>query len=347
MTLHDRFQALFSPQRRWIDASGASLGDGGRFGPKEGILPRAASIYRRFDFTALPAARRRAALDVGMRHGPSQGITRSACRWQGGVAHVWTPREPLAIADDLRLVAETSLLPPPAAPDAVRLVALGSGFEGQVWVSGVLLASRWWPSPPAPEPWSRFLRAAGLPADGDMPAVEALSPAANPWGEMHERLAWHPAQLEGFAWKAAVFVVALLVGWQLAALATWSFADALQAHRLDTVRAESAPLIAARERAEAAQQRLLALSGLVDGPVDLALLADVRGALSPEIRVLGWARDGERLRIDLQGAGTDPRPIVQAFAGHPQLAGVVANPIDFGRMQLEVDLPSPSTPELP
>jgi hypothetical protein len=347
MTLHDRFRALFSPQRRWIDASGASLGDGGRFGPKEGVLPRAASIYRRFDFTALPPARRRAALDVATRHGPSQGPARSACRWQEGIAHVWTPRAPLDVADDLTLVAETSLLPPPAVPDAVRLVALEHGVEGQVWSSGVLAASRWWPSPPSPEPWSRFLRAAGRQADGELPAVETLSLASSPWGEAHERLAWRPAQLEALAWKATVLAVALVLGWQLAALATWSLADALQAHRLDSVRAESAPLIAARERAEAAQQRLQALAELVEGPVDLALLADVRGALDPAIRVVGWARDGERLRVDLQGAGTDPRPIVQAFAGHPQLAAVVANPIDAGRMQLEVELPASSTPVAP
>lgn len=347
MTLHDRFRALFSPQRRWIDASGASLGDGGRLGPKEGVLPRAASIYRRFDFTALPAARRRAALDVATRHGPSQGVTRSACRWQGGVAHVWTPREPLAVADDLKLVAETSLLPPPAVPDAVRLMVLNGGVEGQVWASGVLAASRWWPSPPEPEHWSRFLRAAGLAADGDLPATESLPMAARPWGEPHHRLAWQPAQLEGLAWKTAVLIIALVIGWQIAAFATWSVAGALQAHRLDTLRTESAPLIAARERAEAAQQRLLALSGLMEGADDLALLADIRGALSPEVRVIGWARDGERLRVELQGAGADPRPVVQAFAGHPLLAGVVANPIDNARMQLEVDLPAMPTAASP
>jgi hypothetical protein len=297
-------------------------------------------VYRRFDFSALPPSRRREALDVAARHGPFEGGTRSACRWQGGIAHVWTPRDPLDLPDDADLIAESSLVPAPADADAVRLLALRDGVEGQVWDAGVLGASRWWPQPPSADAWSRFLRAAGRPADAAVPPVQALAADAEPWGEAHERLAWRPARIEAFAWRATAVVVALVLGWQLAALATWSIAPALQTARLDALRGDAAPLIAARERAEGAQQRLAGLAALVDGPSDLQLMADVRTALGAEARVVGWARDGGRLRIDLQGVGADPRPVVQAFAGHPRLAAVVANPAEAGRMQLDIELPA-------
>ena len=42
--------------------------------------------------------------------------------------------------------------------------------------------------------------------------------------------------------------------------------------------------------------------------------------------------------MDLQGTGDDPRPVVQAFADHPLLSGVVANPQGAGRIQLDIDL---------
>lgn len=314
------------------------MDEGGCLGPKEGVIPRATSIYRRFDFSALPPSKRRAALEVAARHGPAAAPQRYACRWQDGVAHVWAPRDPMPVGDEIRLVAESSLLPK-AEGDAVRLVALRDGVEGQAWTAGVLAASRCWPEPPSAEQWGRFLRAAGRTHSSDVPAVETLPRASSAWGEGHERMAWRPAQLEAFAWRAVVLGVALAVGWHVAALATWALAQALQANRLESLRTDSAPLILARERAEAAQARLVSLHRLADAPSDLALLAEFRRTLAPEVRLLGWSRDGTRLRVELQGAGTDPRPVVQAFAGHPMLGGLVVNPIDGGRMLLDVDLP--------
>ncbi len=337
MTFRDRFRALFSPRRRWIDATGTVLDAGGPLGPKEAVLPRSRATHRRFDFRALPSARRRAALDLAVRHGAPVPGSPHACRWQGGVAHVWSPIELLDLEPDVVLVAESSLVAAPAS-DGVRLVALRDGFEGQAWVDGQLIASRWWPDAPTDEAWQRFLRAAGRPIEGGTPAIESFVLSHTPWGEPHGRVAWSPAQLESAGWRVVAVLVALVVGWQLAAATTWTLARALQAQRLDALRADSAPLIAAREQAEAAQHRLVALEALVQGPSDLDLLAEVRRRLGAEVRVVAWTRDVGRLRIDLQGAGDDPRPIVQAFADHPLLGVVVANPQGGGRMQLDIDL---------
>lgn len=305
------------------------------------MLLRSRSTYRRFDLRMLPAARRRDALDLAARQGAPLAGSLHACRWQGGIAHVWSSIDHLDVESDAVLVAESSLVPPPAS-DGVRLVALRDGVEGQVWAGGLLFASRWWPIVPSIDDWHRFLRAAGLAAEGGLPHVEVATLASVPWGEPHGRLAWSPAQLEAAGWRLVAVLVALVVGWQLSAAATWTVARTVQSQRLDALRVDSAPLIAAREQAEAAQQRLAALDALLQGPSDLDLLAEVRRRLGADVRVAAWTRDTGRLRIDVQGAGDDPRPVVQAFADHPLLGVVVANPQGGGRMQLDIDLEAAS-----
>lgn len=316
-------------------------------GPRQAVLPRSRCLYRRIDLAHLAPQHRRAALDLAVRQGPLPVPGRFACRWQGAVAHVWLPRETTPVGDDERVLAESSLLPP-ARHDGPRLMALREGVEGQVWADGVLAASRWWAAPPTPAQWAMFLRASGRPVDDGsaVPPLHTVEPQPEPWGEPHERFAWTPAQLESAYWHGVLLLAALLVGWQLAGALSWGIARHLQEGRLERLRSESAPLIAARERAEAAQQRILALDGLVAAPSDYRLLADVRRMLGPEFRLLGWTRDDSRLRIELQG-GDDPRPLVQAFAAHPLLAGVVANPVSAGRMQLDVDLDGTTAGEAP
>lgn len=346
MTPLARFRALFSPQRQWIDAAGDRLGAGGRWGPKEGILRRSVSIYRRYDFSTLPPARRRNALDLAVRQFAPREDLRFACRWQEGLAHVWIPREPIDLDDDWQLVSESSLVPAPQE-DGVRLFALREGVEGQSWSVGQLVASRWWPDVPSQADWHRFLRATGLSVSGEVPEVQQLTLAAMPWGSDHGRFRWSTAQIEAAVWRSVVVVVGAVLGWQLAAATVWSLAIMVQEYRLDAVRADSAPLIAAREQAESAKQRLLALHGQVDAPSDLALIAEVRRAIPSPARVQSWTREADRLRVELQGAGDDPRPIVQAFSGHPLLGSVVANPLGPGRMQLDVELDARQEEVLP
>lgn len=342
MTSRARLRALFSPRRQWIDDTSAACSAGGPLGPKEGVLLRSRSVYRRFDFSALAPSRRRGALDLAVRQASPQSLGRFACRWREGVAHVWMPGSLQGLTEDLQLVAESSLIPAPPA-DGARLVELREGFEGQVWTGGDLAASRWWPTLPSPAAWGVFLRAAGnatVAADAGAPV--SLPIAADAWGSRHEAVAWSPAQLEHVGWRVVVLFVALVAGWQVAASAVWTFAEWAQDRRLESLRSESAPLIQARESAESAQQRMRSLADLVDVPSDLRLLADARRLLGAEVRLLAWSRDESRLRIELEKAGDDPRPIVRAFESHALLSRVVANPLGEGRMQLDIDLEAPA-----
>lgn len=341
MTLRQRFQALFSPTRRWIGAEGEAIQPGGWLGPVEVVVPRAASEHRRLVFSQLPADQRAPALRLAASRAlPSDG-GRWVARWQDDVAQVWLV-DPALLRDVdpvATLVPESSLRPSPAAADAVRLLAMREGVEGQVWRGGRLLASRWWPSAPDAATWGRFLRAASLPAnDAVPPPIESLPLAEAPWGRAEERLRWSATQLERAFWRSLGIVIGLVLGWQLVATTAWSIAGRWQDAELERVRRESMPLIEAREDAEAAHARLAAYVDLTKTPVDHTLLADLKRGLPEDARLLSWYRDAGRLRVEVQSATGDPRVFVQAFREHPLLAGIVANPSEAGRMLLEVDL---------
>lgn len=342
MSLRNRLTALFSPHRRWLAPEAGRLQAGGLFGPNEAVVPRVACTHFRLPLpAALTAGGRAAALDLAVRRVAPSPSPRYAAVWQGEVAQVWVLDERAAAdaGEAEQLIAESSLLPESALPDGARLLAVAKGVEGQVWRAGQLVASRCWPEPPSPEAWSRFLRAAAMPVAAGPPAVETLPAAAKPWGQAPRRWRWAPAQLESAFWRASALLLGLLLGWPLIASILWGSASVWQAQRLAELRTASAPLIAAREQAEQAQLRLAALARLGAGPVDAALLADLRERLPAEDRLAGWLRDGTRLRIELQTTSTDPRRYVQALAGHPLLSGVVAQPTETGRMQLEIELP--------
>lgn len=343
MTPRDRLKALFSPTRRWIGADAETVRSGGWLGPVEVVVPRSASQYRLFRFPRLSAEQRAAALRLAAGRAAPTGSAPWAARWQGDVAHVWLV-DPAAVANAdpaATLVAESSLRAPPASPDAARLLAMREGFEGQVWRDGALAASHWWPAMPDSAAWARFLRSASQPVDGiAVPPAEHVPLLAAPWGRADRGLPWSAPQLERGFWRALVVLVGLLVGWQASATAAWAVAGVVQEAELERLRRESMPLIEAREQAEAARDRMAAYADLARTPVDHALIADVRRALPDDARLVAWYRDAGRLRFELQSASADPRVFVQAFSGHPLLAGVVANPGDAGRMQLEVDLDS-------
>lgn len=308
-------------------------------------MPRRLCLHRRLAFPGIDQDRRASALALAALRVAPQAGSAAIARWQGDQAQVWiaAPEALDGVDPTAVLVAESALVPPPDDGDAWRLVKVHEGVEGQVWRGGVLFASRWWPEVPSDEAWGRFMRSAGVVADANaaVPSVKSLGLSSKPWGEAGRRVAWSPAQLEKAFWRTVIVVVAVAIGWQLAAALTWGIAGVWLSSRLEDLRSESAPLIAAREQAEAARARIDALASLPGGLSDYLLLADVRERLPEQARLVSWLRDGDSLRIEVQGTPPDPRLFVQAFRGHPVLAGVVANPLDGGRMQLDIGLDAP------
>lgn len=342
MTLRSQFKALFSPRQTWLSAEATLVQAGGWLGPNEVLVPRADCFYRRLSFPGMAAAQRSAALALAAKRAAPEPGAIHAVRWQGDVAHLWLlPASASAHWDDqARLVPESAMLATPAEPDCERLLQVQRGFEGQIWRDGVLAASRWWPEMPTPDAWRQFLRAGSVAVSDPipLPSPQTLPLQPQPWGQSGTALAWTPAQLEQAFWKVIVALVTFVLGWQLLAMAVWSVSRAWQESALSDVRNASAPLIAARERAESARNRLEDFIALTATPVDYVLMADARRLLPPDARVRTWFRDAGRLRLEVASPVGDPRVFVQAFREHPVLSNVVANPLDGGVMQLDIDL---------
>lgn len=341
MTLREQLTTLFSPTRRLGGPEPRVLHAGGALGPVEWVVPRADCHYRRLDFSQLPARQRASAAAVAVRRQePAPGALHHVA-WTGGTAHAWVWPEPDAalLAGEAGWIPE-SLLRAPPAQDGPRLLAMMRGVEGQVWRDGELRTSQWWPTRPDAAAWLRFLRAAGLAASAAaVPEPEALPWAERPWGDRPAGLPGSPAALERLAWVAGIGIVGLGLGWQLAAQASWGFGQWRLDQRLEQLRAEATPLLEARERADAALQRLLAYQTLAVAESDYRLVAEVVEPLPADTRLVAWRREGDRLQVGLESAETDPRRFVSAFQSHPRLADVAASPVPNGTgVQLDFDL---------
>ena len=342
MTLQTRLAALFSPTRRLIGNEAAPVQKGGLLGGQQKVVPRAECQYRRLDLTAMPARQRSAAARLAVsRHEPSpNAVTHVA--WSGGVAHLWiwaTPTPEVARGEQ-RWIPETLLAAPPTA-DGPRLLSLHDGVEGQVWQSGQLLTSQWWPQLPEQEAWQRFLRAAGLDPDiaPFVPQPLHLPWSDSPWGERQRGAGVSAATGEYLLWIGTFALLALVFGWQVAGLVRWNAASTQLAKQLEDARNKAAPLLAARERAEQLQidaEHLLQLQGVTG---DYLLMGEIIKALPAGSQLTAWQRDSDKLQVAVRSAEGDPRKFVSAFEALPHLADVVATPIGSGSIQLIFTLP--------
>ncbi|GIX38300.1 MAG: hypothetical protein KatS3mg127_1539 [Silanimonas sp.] len=343
MTLRERLRSLFLPRRQWLGPELLVVQPGGWFGPLEIIIPRSQCIYRRLSFPQVPVGQRFDALALAADRAAPEPGSGWVARWQGEVAHLWIfpPSVQKALDPAAVAMAESALVPPPSAEDAERLLDLREGVEGQVWRAGRLQASRWWPAPPGETEWQRFLRSAGVSSGGEMPGLTAGTLAPHPWGLPAQRLVWSPAQVERGFWRLVAVIAGLTVGWQFAAWGAWSIAVAWQSAKLDDLRSKSAPLIEARERAEALHARIERLAALLAGPSDYVLIADLKRRLPADARLVSWLRDAASLRVTMRTRERDPRVFVQALSNHPLLQSVQVNPAERGAdLELLFDLPA-------
>lgn len=333
-------KALFLPKRRLANDDAAKLTPGGLLGGLEWVASRAECQYRREDLRALPARKRvQAARLAVVRHRPA-ATALAATAWTDGILHIWFWLEPMpASGADLRWVPESLLLAPPAE-DGVRLLALARGVEAQHWKGGILSASQWWPQLPEGEQWLRFLRACGMDAETmpQPPQPEQRPWLAAPWGET----SWSQRLATGFsermAWLLLLAVLAAGIGWQLGALWRWQAASDQMAARVERMRGNVAPLLAAREQAERAGDALGRLQALRPVASDFELMADVIRRLPKETTLASWKRESGKLVANVHATESDPRVFVEAFEGDANLADVAVVPMTGG-MQLTFELP--------
>ena len=296
------------------------------------------------DFNALPARQRQSAAAIAVRRLEPTAQARSHVAWVGGFAHIWTWVAPAPdIEPETRWIPESLLKAPPLV-DGPRLVRAIRGVEGQVWREGQLQASQWWPEPPAGEEWHRFLRFAGLASGSlhDTPAPSDLPWQDAPWGDARRGFRFSPASLERMAWTLGLGALAFVLGWQLVVQMKWSAAQEELEARISALRSDAADLLSARERAYAARSAIAEYRQLQWATNDYVLMADIDASLPDESRLVGWMREGVKLKAGVQTQDTDPRHFIAAFSKHAVLSQLQAAPAaEAGVMGLDFTLPAP------
>jgi len=170
--------------------------------------------------------------------------------------------------------------------DGLRLVPCIDGFEGEYWIGGELIASRWWPRQPDAASWAVFVRAArAQDVIGD--DAGALAPPAPTLVEWRDDL----TLLDGaLAAKQPILRPAPLAKWLFILLAPFivfeqakSFSQAQYIRRLEARIAEqeeaSAEFLRARRFARREQARIQNARNLGDESTVLAALAPLAAAL--------------------------------------------------------------------
>ena len=130
------WHSLFWPNRRSPMQDDSQIA-GGRFGKREVVLPRGHLLYKRFDLSEMPPARRAQALALKLEAWQPLAKARFWHGWHAGIAHAWSWAEddPACVArDDETAIPESALHQP-----LHRRRAIGAR---QRWVRGPDLA-RW------------------------------------------------------------------------------------------------------------------------------------------------------------------------------------------------------------
>ena len=226
-----------------------------------------------------------------------------------------------------------------AHEDGAELLALEEGTEGRLWRQARLIASRWWPAPPDVGQWQAFLRGAGS-ASSD----EAPPPATR-------------ATIAGQRWNQATggsrltlpgldaHLPRLLLGLGVAAtlMFSWQAGSALRAG-IDIWRAQHAArdldeplrrILAARDRADAAQAEILALLSLRQGQPQYRLLAEVARLMQgKDWQLKTWQQPvPDRIEATLVLDSPDPEALVAAWESSPLFSDVRT---ELSRQQNEI-----------
>ena len=277
--------------------------------PRRGVVVLARSVlrYRSFDLSGLQAADRISALQVQLS--AWQPYPRAMClvTWQGDWAQVFAADEDLldaqlGVENKASLWPETLLHEP--GPDGVRLIQSLEGVEAQAWRGGVLLASRWWGAQPDAVEWLTFVRSAGLTLSVAAQAVPG--PLALSW------CAPSPVPIRADRMRGAgldqVRLLLLACALILVAAAGFSAHKLWDAYRmreqmtlqLGEVRQQVAPLLEARDRALAANERSGAFLKPLRAPLPLDVMEHLISVLPKDCVLKEFDLAGLDLRLALE-----------------------------------------------
>ncbi len=220
-------------------------------------------------------------------------------------------------------VVPETLLQPCRREDSVRLLTCCMGYEGQLWVDGVIMASHWWEELPDNEQWYHFLlRNDAPPCDLPqiLPEPELL---AAPWARHYIDSRFH--------WRVNEHRIVKVTALLLFLYMVWLGSNVLKSSiGISSVRAEIAQkenqvasILTDRSQAFEYRDRIDHLKELVPYPSQLQLIDSVV-AIMPVGEILKWDYQQGTLNVSLTGENPDPQIFVQRLESSGLFTQVVA-----------------------
>lgn len=303
------------PVRRFFHSTTSAEAPEGRFGAVQWILTRGMYRFQIFDLAQVPVKNRPNALRLQLAQWTPFSNTSYYVGRHGQNALVWgwdaEKINQAVLAQGLqptrvRVLPESVLHSPILS--GLCLTRCREGYEGQLWRSGHLVRSRWWPQLPNQEEWLLFQRDTGIEVGEQQSTVPLPRPSymsAEPW--VGETAASNDAaiQLERVA-------IALLLLVLLAPTLWYGFAMVklqLQVEQLKAQQAqlqrEAAPNTQARLQALDYRSRIESLLALDAYPGQLTLMAKIADVLPNNKSYLkSWDFQQGQLKITL-ASGSD------------------------------------------
>jgi hypothetical protein len=339
----DKLRRRFSPARLRIGADGVRrLSDGG--GPVVALVGRELCLFLPLDAARVPERQRAGFVNLAVRRAAPFPDPEHEVLWQGNHAAVWywsrSRVRALAgtdAADVARYRAEAVFLGGLRDGSRAELLRIRDeaampgealAIEGRVWRDGRLTASRWWPDVPDAAAWSTFVRGAGLDAWPALPEPETvaagpapLSAGGLPRGSIANLKEWR-SRVPLLAPVAGTLAAAVLA-WQLGGLIRAAWEVRVVEQRIARVSTRLEPVIAARERADAAARRIERALALRPPASQTRLLAEIKRITPGDWQLKLWHQPSpDVLEVTLRTANPDTPAIVSAWEQSPLLRDV-------------------------
>lgn len=314
------------------------------------LVGRELSLFLAINVSKIPDKQRRGFVELTVRRAAPYDDADFDVSWLGDWAAVWHwSRKRIVEGYGGELPARTRFASEgpyvgqvqESEGTRIEVLRLIAGFEGRIWRSGVLTASRWWPAEPTAEQWQLFLRGTGgaqLESTAPPPPVAAAINTRR-WSRTTSRSqALQMSSLQAHVPRATLAVAlaaVALFAWELGAIARAKIDVARangQARNLDD---SLKRILAARASADADLQAISALLALRQARPQHQLLAEVVRLMGgKQWRLHNWQQPTpDRIEATLALTRPDPEALVSAWEASPMFQDVTT---ELSRQQNEI-----------
>ncbi len=309
----------------------------------EWVLARELVHYERMVFpAALPLAQRHKALQLKVQAGSPYAQTGHIALWDGPVAQVWFwDKTHERDARRALVLPETLLHPPACEGEALRLLRLRGGYEGQYWKDGQLHSSRFWSEKPSEDAWLTFQRQASVPPGQLIALPEAVEPRwldrpyARPAGHELTQLRAQSTRLWGLIF-AGLGLAALWLG--IENLKYRQLLGELE-QRTESLAASAQAIIHARSEAldQLAQARLI--QARLDRPNPLKIMDDLLRIMPLDVHILAWKQANQTITVTFTGKNLlNSAQLVEKVQALPYVHSVRSGDAREGQLELRIEL---------